>query len=116
MPPSYTATKPIPISGSGSASASVGSRSVGSRTVSLNNGGYFTRKHVNTRPEWVKSYNLYSRLLGKEEANATFSGIKNWISAEKLAGRSGNTTGKTRKTRKTISRKTRKNRRNLKRK
>jgi len=113
MPTSYTATKPIPISGSGS--ASVGSRSVGSRTISSNNEGYFTRKHVNTRPEWVKSYNLYSRLLGKNEANATFSGIKNWISAEKLAGRSGNTTGATRKTRKSIKRKMRKGTRNLKR-
>lgn len=114
MPTSYTATKPIPISASGS--ASVGSRSVGSRSVSSNNEGYFTRKHVNTRPEWVKSYNLYSRLLGKEEANATFSGIKNWISAEKLAGRSGNTTGKTRKTISRKLRKVRKTRRNLKRK
>ena len=106
MPPSYTATKPIPIPGAASAS-------VGSRSISSNNEGYFSKKHVNTRPDWIKGYDYISRTLGKAEANAMYNGVKNWITAEKLAGRSGNTTGATRKARK--GRKTRKTR-NLKRK
>jgi hypothetical protein len=99
MPTSYTATKPIPIPGS---------VSVGSRSISSNNEGYFSRPHKNTRPEWIKAYNYYSRKQGKAAANAMYNGVKNWITSEKLAGRSGNTTGATRK------RKTRKIR-NLKR-
>ena len=99
MPTSYTSTQPIPISRAGS---------VGSRSVSSNNLGYFNRQHKNTRPEWIKSYNTYSRKFGKPTANAMYPGVKNWVTTEKFAGRSGNTSGVTRR------RKIR--RRNLKRK
>jgi len=93
-----TTTQPIPISRAGS---------VGSRSVSSNNVGYFNRQK-NTRPEWIKSYNYYSRKFGKLAANARFPGVKNWVTSEKFAGRSGNTSWATRKKRKSS--------RNLKRK
>ena len=96
MPTSATETRPIPISRTGSVSS-----------VETNGPGYFNRAQKNTRPEWIKDYNTYSRKLGKAQANAMYPGVKNWISAEKLAGRAGNTSGATRK---------RKTRRNLKRK
>ena len=93
-----TTTRPIPISRAGS----VGSVS----SVETNGPGYFNRAR-NTRPEWIKSYNTYSRKFGKAQANAMYPGVKNWVTAEKLSGRSGNTSGATRR---------RKSRRNLKRK
>ena len=106
MPTSYTATQPIPIPISRAGSVgSVGSMS----SVETNGPGYFNRPHKNTRPEWIKSYNTYSRKFGKAAANAIYPGVKNWVSAQQLAGRSGNTSGATRKNR-------RKTRRNLKRK
>jgi len=86
-------TQPIPIS-RGSVSS-----------IETNGPGYFNRVR-NTRPNWIKSYNSYSRKLGKEQANAMFPGVKNWITSEKLSGRSGNTSRSARK----------KTRRNLKRK
>jgi len=94
-----TSTLPIPISRAGS----VGSVS----SVETTGPGYFNRPHKNTRPEWIKSYNTYSRKFGKPAANAMYPGVKNWVSAEKLAGRSGNTSSSARR---------RKTRRNLKRK
>ena len=101
MPTSYTATQPIPISRAGSV-GSVGS-------VETNGPGYFNRPHKNTRPQWIIEYNKYSRKFGKLDANAVYPGVKNWVTAEKHAGRSGNTSGATRR------RKARKTRRNLKR-
>jgi hypothetical protein len=106
MATSHTATKPIPIPGSGASS-------IGSRSISSTNEGYFNKPHKNTRPDWIKGYDYICRTLGKTEANARYDGVKDWIAGEKLAGRSGNTTGATRKGRK--NRKTRKTR-NLKRK
>ena len=88
-------TQPIPISRAGSMSS-----------VDTNGPGYFNRPR-NTRPDWIKSYNTYSRKFGKAQANAMYPGVKNWVTAEKFAGRSGNTSGSARK---------RKTRRNLKRK
>lgn len=99
MATSSTTTQPIPISRSGS----VGSVS----SVETTGPGYFNLPHKNNRPEWIKLYNYYSRKRGKAEANAMYPGVKNWVTAEKHAGRSGNTSGATRK---------RKTRRNLKRK
>jgi hypothetical protein len=101
MPTSSTTTQPIPISRSGS----VGSVS----SVETTGPGYFNLPHKNNRPEWIKSYNTYSRKFGKAQANAMYPGVKNWVTAEKFAGRSGNTSGSARKSR-------RKTRRNLKRK
>jgi hypothetical protein len=88
-------TQPIPISRAGS---------VGSRSVSSNNLGYFNRPR-NTRPEWIKSYNTYSRKFGKAAANALYPGVKNWVTTEKFAGRSGNTSGTRRKSRRNLKRK-----------
>jgi hypothetical protein len=75
-------------------------------SINTNAPGYFNRVR-NTRPNWIKSYNSYSRKLGKEQANAMYPGVKNWVTSEKLAGRSGNTSSSSRR---------RKTRRNLKRK
>ena len=66
---------------------------------------------VNTRPDWIKSYQHTADRIGEAEARLIYGSVLNWQTAERLAGRSGNTRAPTRKRKQRRSQRKRKTRR-----
>ena len=66
---------------------------------------------VNTRPDWIKRYQYTADRIGEAEARIMFGSVLNWQTAERLAGRSGNTRAPTRKRKQRRSQRKRKTRR-----
>jgi len=74
--------------------------------------GYFNGP-VNTRPEWIKRYQELADKVGESEARLIYGSVLNWQTAERLAGRSGNTRAPTRKRKQRRSQRKRKTKRQV---
>ena len=77
-------SQPIPIKGA-------------SGSVPINLTKSYFNGPINTRPDWIKRYQQTADKIGEAEARIMFGSVLNWQTAERLAGRSGNTRAPTRK-------------------